>query len=458
MDQSQETFVILIDGEWHVNRAWERRGTLAGAGGPRYAVRESWENPTMTTQNRCSSPGAAFGRRTFLAAAGAMALAAAEPGCGTASQAQPKKKYRAAVIGHTGRGDYGHGLDKVWLEIPEVELVAVADADPKGLAEAVKRLGGPKGYKDYRQMLDEVKPELVSICPRWLDQHRDMVVAAAERGVRGIYLEKPMCRTLAEADEMVAACQKHQVKLAIAHQTRYSQKLPVVWELIRSGQLGEVIELRARGKEDKRGGGEDLWVLGTHMLNLACHFGGQPQWCSGTVYQNGRPITKKDVVEGAEGIGPLAGDNVHAMYRLSGGVVAYFDSVRNAAGRPSRFGLQIFGSKGIVQIFDTGHLPDMFYLPDSSWAPGRSKKAWIPVSSAGVGKPEPLENRKLEGGNILAVRDLIAAIEADRQPQSNIEEARTATEMIVAVFESQRTGGPVTFPLANRQNPLAMLG
>ena len=63
----------------------------------------------------------------------------------------------------------------------------------------------------------------------------------------------------------------------------------------------------------------------------------------------------------------------------------------------------------------------------------------------------------MHGGNLLAVKDLIAAVEEDRQPVSSIYEARTATEMIVAVFEAQRVGQPVTFPLANRENPLTML-
>ena len=127
------------------------------------------------------------------------------------------RKYRVGVIGHTGQGGYGHGLDTVWEDVPETQVVGVADPDPQGLAEAVKRLGGPKGYANYRQMLDELKPELAVIGPEYIDQHRDMVVAAAERGVRGIFMEKPLCRTLEEADEMVAACQKHNVKLATAH-------------------------------------------------------------------------------------------------------------------------------------------------------------------------------------------------------------------------------------------------
>jgi predicted dehydrogenase len=247
------------------------------------------------------------------------------------------------------------------------------------------------------------------------------------------------------------------VKFAIAHQTRYSQKLPVVGELIRSGRLGRIVEYRARGKEDQRGGGEDLWVLAGHMFNLIEHFGGKPRWCFGTVQQQGRPIRREDVGPGAEGIGPLAGDAVHAMYGLEGGAAAYFDSVRNAAGRPTRFGLTILGSEGIVQSFDTGHLPEMFFLGDSAWAPGRTGSRWVPISSAGIGRPEPLENRGLAGGNLLAVNDLIESVEQDRLPVSSVYEARQATEMIVAVFESQRLGKPVPLPLANRHNPLGML-
>ncbi|HUT32575.1 MAG TPA: Gfo/Idh/MocA family oxidoreductase [Planctomycetota bacterium] len=394
-------------------------------------------------------------RRTFIAGATALTLAAARRRASAADAA--KVSYRVGVIGHTGKGNYGHGLDTVWREAPGCEVVAVADADAKGLAAAVKRLKAPKGYADYRELLDKEKPDLVSICPRWLDQHRDMAVAAAERGVRGIYLEKPLCRTLAEADEIAAACEKHKVKLAVAHQTRYSPRLAVVRELLRSGALGQVLEFRGRGKEDGRGGGEDLWVLGSHVMDLVHTLGGDAKWCFGTVLQGGRPIRRDDVKEGAEGIGPLAGDEVHAIYKLASGATASFDSVRGAGGNPTRFGVQIFGSKGILEIY-TGYLPPVSFLPDPSWSPGRTGRKWLPVTSAGVDKPEPLKDGGLHGGNVAAVKDLIAAVEGDRQPESSLAEARAATEMIVAVFESQRLGGPVPFPLKNRQNPLTMLG
>ena len=364
-------------------------------------------------------------------------------------------KLRAAVIGRTGRGDYGHGLDEVWLDMPDVELVAVADDNKAGLAKAAAKLKVDKAFADYRQMLDEMKPDVVSIGARWLDAHRDIVVNTADRGVH-MYLEKPLCRTLAEADEMVAACERTHAKLAIAHTTRYSPRIPAVQEILAGNKIGKILEFRGRGKEDQRGGGEDLWVLGSHVMDLIRLFGGNPTWCFGTVLAKGQPVTKADVAEGNEGIGPLAGDAVNAMYGMPNAATAYFGSHRGMSGSRPRFGLQIFGSSGIVEI-TTGYLPSVKFLADPSWSPGQSGAKWENVTSAGIGKPEPLANEKDHGGNRAAATELLAAIRENRQPNGSIYDARAAIEMIVAVFDSHRQGKPVALPLANRQNPLTML-
>ena len=64
------------------------------------------------------------------------------------------------VIGHTGRGNYGHGLDTVWQKLPDTEIEAVADAHVNGLANARKRLQVPQGFADYREMLRKVKLDI----------------------------------------------------------------------------------------------------------------------------------------------------------------------------------------------------------------------------------------------------------------------------------------------------------
>ena len=65
------------------------------------------------------------------------------------------KHYRVAVIGSTGRGNYGHALDEAWLEIPETSIVAVADDDADGLKMASKRLGVTTLYSDYSVKLQK---------------------------------------------------------------------------------------------------------------------------------------------------------------------------------------------------------------------------------------------------------------------------------------------------------------
>jgi predicted dehydrogenase len=366
-------------------------------------------------------------------------------------------KYRVGVIGSTGRGNYGHGLDAVWEEVDRAQVVAVADDNEAGRAEAAKSTGAAAAYADYREMLDRERLQIVAIGPRWLDRHRDMCVAAAEHGCH-IYMEKPFCRDLAEADEIVRACEMRHVKLAIAHQTRWSPPVAAVERELRRGIVGRVLEIRGRGKEDAtRGGGEDLWVLGSHVLDLMRLFGGDPLTCYATVLKKGRPATKADVVSGSEGIGPLTGDAINATYTLPGGATGYFGSHRGTGGSPSRFGLQIFGTEGVVEVM-TGHPSVCHVLQDASWSPGRSGKQWTKITSNGVGQPETLPSSGLHGGNVLGVNDLIDCIEhPDRQPRCSLYDARWTIEMIAGVFESHRAGGPVRLPLENRENPLKRL-
>jgi hypothetical protein len=189
-------------------------------------------------------------------------------------------------------------------------------------------------------------------------------------------------------------------------------------------------------------------------MNLIHTFGGEPSWCFASIEQDGKRATNEHVQEGNEGIGPLAGDTVSAMYGMPDGVTAYFGSHREAGGSPSRFGLQILGSQGVIEIL-TGYLPAAHLLPDPSWSPGRSGAKWVPISSAGVGEPEPLSGDN-NTGNEVACRDLIKAIEEDRLPECNVLEGKMTVEMIAAVFESHRLAGPITIPLKNRKNLLTV--
>ncbi|MEY3911073.1 MAG: hypothetical protein RLY37_541 [Verrucomicrobiota bacterium] len=379
-------------------------------------------------------------RRDFLSLS-ALALSAALLRGQTA-----ERPLTVGVIGHTGQGNYGHGQDAVWLKIPQTKIVAVADADPAGLAVAAQKLGGVKAFADYRVMLAEAKPDIVAICPRHIHEHREMIVAAIAAGVKGIYIEKPFVRTLAEADEIAKLCADKGVRLAIAHRNRYHPVLATVQKLVDAGEIGELKEVRVRGKQDQRGGGLDLWVLGGHGFNLATLFTGPAISCEATILVEGRPATKADILPGDEGVGPIVGDEIHARYETKSGIPLYFDSKKGSWAKGMPFGARLIGTKGIISL-QVDEEPLAILERDG-------KKT--PITTAGIGQPEPIQDIKLvNGGHHGAIRDLLAAIAERREPLCGPEAGRETIELTMGVFASFVAGGKkVSLPLADRQHPL----
>jgi len=396
-------------------------------------------------------------RRNFIAVGAALA---ASPSLAVESNAVRK----VSIIGHTGRGNFGHGLDTVWLKIPGAEIVGVADADPSGLSgELTKlKLAEAVGFADYREMLAKTKPEFVAVCPRQPDQHLDMTLAAIEAGAKGIYIEKPFCRTPAEADQIIAAADKTGARNAVAQRNRYHPTLAVIDQIIADGNIGKLLEIRGRGKGDRRGGGEDLWVLGSHVLNLIEYFGGAPQTCSANLYIDGKPVTAADVADGNEALGPLAGNEVHARYRLSKGITASFDSIANDDTGNHGFGLQLIGSRGIISIrCDRNPLAHLSI--GNPFEPTDQPRRWQAITAAGVDKAETDEQKKLISevhNHVAPIRDLIESCDSnsDRRPLCDARAARSTVEMVCAVFDSHRQGGAaVKFPLKERGNGLTKL-
>jgi predicted dehydrogenase len=69
---------------------------------------------------------------------------------------------------------------------------------------------------------------------------------------------------------MIEACEKNNVKLAVATSNRASLAIAEAAKMVSEGRIGKLLMIRANGKDDRRGGGEDLMVLGYHMLDLMC--------------------------------------------------------------------------------------------------------------------------------------------------------------------------------------------
>lgn len=384
-----------------------------------------------------TSPHRPARREWFAGAASAVALLATSAGSSRAASAS-SRVWRVAVLGHTGRGNYGHGLDIAFRGVENAEIVAVADPDADGRARAVVRSGAKRGYDDYHVMLEREKPEIAVIAPRWLDQRVPMVSAATAAGAH-LLMEKAFAATLEDADALIRAIGGRKVQ--VCHTARPVGATHEGIRLLREGVIGEVLELRARGKEDRRAGGEDLMTLGTHCFDLMRMIAGNPLRCTARVEGPRKQAT--------EWIGPIAGDAIAATFEFppmpSGPAIpGYFASRKNTGPGGPRYGVTVYGSKGAMD-FPLDAIPnEVWILEDPSW-----RGVWrkLPPGNG----PRPASHPEV---NALLARDLLAAIEEDRAPMCSAIDGLWTIEMLQAVYASSKAGAPVSLPLQNRRHPL----
>jgi predicted dehydrogenase len=141
-------------------------------------------------------------------------------------------------VGVIGSGGIFRSLHAPYFEQTQrAKIVAVADVNEKNAQEQAKRFGA-EAYTDYRRLLERKDVDAVDVCTHPAP-HRDITVAAAQTG-KHILLEKPMCRTVAEADEMIAAAKKAGVLLQVAYMMRFNPHYMKLKEMLEDGTLGAV--------------------------------------------------------------------------------------------------------------------------------------------------------------------------------------------------------------------------
>src|SRR5439155_9487653 len=119
---------------------------------------------------------------------------------------------------------------------------AVADIRRESAEAFAAQYGDPAVYVDYREMLAEVKPDVVSVAT-WPHLHAEMVIAAAEAGARAVHCEKPMAPTWGEARRMVEACAESGTQLTFNHQRRFLEPFQTARRLLRDGTVGDLLRI-----------------------------------------------------------------------------------------------------------------------------------------------------------------------------------------------------------------------
>lgn len=386
-------------------------------------------------------------RRRFLQCS--MVLGAIGPSL--LSGGQQSHGMRAAIIGHTGHGNYGHDLDLIFNGRKGVQVVSISDPDAQGRSKAAGRSGALRQHDDYHEMLETEKPHLVCVAPRWTDQHHAMGMAALQAGSH-VYMEKPVTRTLAEADYLLATASKARLKIAVAHQMRLAPNTLALKDALGAGLIGDLLEMRSHGKQDHRAGGEDLIVLGVHLFDLMRYYAGDPAWCTARVLQDGREITMSDARSATENIGPVAGNEVTAQFGFPNSVHATFTSRGKSREQAGPWGIELIGTKGAVKIL-MEMVPRIYTIKRGPSKEKRMTDEWL-VWEGDPTADYPAAEKSTQKANARVVDDWLAAIEQNREPVCSGFAAMKALEMALAVFAAGLSKTRVELPLKNRQHPL----
>jgi predicted dehydrogenase len=326
------------------------------------------------------------------------------------------EEFRVGVIA-SGRIAREHG--RGWTECTRTRIVAIADAHPQALEEYGREFTVEKRYLDYRQMLDHENLDIVSVCS-WDPQHAEMTIAAAARRPKAIVCEKPMACSVGEAEAMIVAAQRNQVKLAVGHQRRFYSAWREARRLVQAGAIGRPRRLWSTVKQ-----GMLNW--GTHCIDFQRFALGDPQaqWVMGAVER------KTDHY--------IFG---HRVEDRCVGVVGYPDEVEgvieNEMGSWGGINCSISGTEGMMEVSE-------------------NTLKYLTSGASGWQEYKPTEQQVGGYGNAFVDQAyaLCEWIDGTRtEYPGEAQHGKAALEIMMGVYESARVRERVSLPLQTRVNPL----
>lgn len=311
---------------------------------------------------------------------------------------------------------------------PDAELVAVCDVIQERADKLSADFGGVPTYTDYHVMLAEAGVDAVSVCvPSGM--HGQVTMDAAKAG-KHVMCEKPVEITLPKIDAMIKACKDANIKFGVIFQRRTSPMWNKVKKAVDDGLLGKMVlgdaYLKYFRSQDYYDSGDwrGTWELdgGGALMNQGVHCIDLQRWIMGpidTVYANADHLVRDIEVE----------DTCCAVFKFKSGAFGVLEGTTSVVGMDHK--LEFHGNKGTIAVEGE----KIVKWPVKEEAEEEAKDT---VGSAAA------DPKAISGdGHQIQIQDLCRAIIEDRDPMVGGEEARKAVEVILAIYESARTGLPV---------------
>ena len=331
-----------------------------------------------------------------------MALRAALIGCGRIGSLMADDPLLAGDV-------FTHA--EAYSRSPRTELVAVCDTDDALARRCAERWGVDRAYVDPVRMLDETKPDVVSICTPDAT-HFQVAMKVIEQGasVRGLLCEKPLATKLEDAIDLVDRALERGKLLAVAYMRRYATNLRAVRAFLAAGELGAIE-------------GVNGWYTkgtlhnGSHWFDLLRMLVGEVAW-----------------VEAHDGLGEGGDDpTLDVTLGLETGRLAILRGAR--AENFSLFEMEILGERGRVTIADSGHLITL-----ERAAPSARYSGYVELAR----EAHDFGNRRDQ--LLHAVDDLAQSLAEGRAPACTGEDGVAALRIGTAAIKAARAGGRITLP------------
>jgi len=324
----------------------------------------------------------------------------------------------------------------------KLEIVGLCDLVQEHIEDKIVKFdltNGTNSYLDYRDMLEEKQPDLVSICTE-SGSHAQIALDCIASGVN-IIIEKPIALSIRDADAIINAADKAGVKVSACHQNRFNKSIMKIREAIDRRRFGQLFYGTAhirwhreyeyydraawRGTWEQDGGALmnqcihniDLlrWMLGNEVIEVFAY----------TDNQNHPYIEAEDL-----GI---------ALVKFANGAYGIIEGTTNIYPKNLEETLYLFGEKGTIKaggqsvnIIEEWRFSDMLDDPDEVKATYHES----PPNVYGY-------------GHIPLFADVIEAIQKDRQPKVTALDGKRAMELVLAIYKSAAEGRPVKLPLTD---------
>jgi predicted dehydrogenase len=331
--------------------------------------------------------------------------------------AEVKDTYTGAVIG-TGR--IGMLLEQDPLRLkpathfgmmnshPRISFEAICDAEPEKFDVARSMNADIGCYTDPQKLLEDVKPDIVSIAT-WRDTHYEMMKLAMDAGVKVIICEKPIAESSEHAIEVVREARQRGVELLINHRRRFDPLLYPFRDDLRAGIIGEIVQVHCVYVYG-------LVTTGTHMVDALRFFlkpvAGEMIWVAG--YPN-------TMAHFAPGDDP----NIDAVIGFENGLKVFMQS--SNIQDYDIFDFTFYGREGMAQFYNIGRNIDIFKAADSPEHKGFTELVREPVERRG-GSPRDLFTKMADNA--------IDCLEGRATSLSTGEDSLKALEVLLAIQES----------------------